>query len=197
MSTDLDSNPGPFAIPATPPMGDPSASGPLAGLKVLELASEWTAFAGKLLADLGAEVILVEPPSGSPMRNYEPFFEGIPGPDRSLWWWHYQTSKFGVALADDDPRLTELIGHADVLLTDDPERTDRWHRDNLIHVTVTPYGRGNPRHGDPATDLTILAGGGPVWSCGYDDHSLPPIRGAGNQAFHTAGLHAVAATVGG
>src|SRR5262249_44682763 len=38
----------------------------------------------------------------------------------------------------------------------------------------------------PATDLTALAAGGPVWSCGYDDHSLPPVRGGGNQAFHIA-----------
>ena len=37
---------------------------------------------------------------------------------------------------------------------------------------------------EPATDLTLLAGGGPVWSCGYDDHTLPPVRGGGNQAFH-------------
>ncbi len=63
----------------------------------------------------------------------------------------------------------------------------------LIVVSITPFGRCTSRVDDPATDLTILAGAGPVWSCGYDDHSLPPVRGGGNQAIHTAGLHAVPA----
>ena len=184
-----------FPAPEAPPVDDASALGPLTGIRVLELASWWTAFAGKVMADLGAEVVLVEPPGGSPLRAYEPFLDAVPGPDRSLWWWHYQTSKLGVVLADDDPRLAALAAHADVLVTDTPARTDALHRDDFIHVTITPFGRGNPRDGEPATDLTVLAGGGPVWNCGYDDHSIAPVRGAGNQAMHTVGLHAVAATL--
>ena len=58
----------------------------------------------------------------------------------------------------------------------------------LIHAAITPFGRDDPRSLEPFTDLTILAGGGPVWSCGYDDHSLPPVRGGGGQGFHT-GCH--------
>ena len=60
--------------------------GPLGGIRVVELAHDHVAWAGKLLADLGAEVILVEPPGGSPQRAYEPFVDDVPGPDRSLWW---------------------------------------------------------------------------------------------------------------
>ena len=45
------------------------------------------------------------------------------------------------------------------------------------------------------TDLTLQAGAGPVWSCGYDDHGLPPVRPGGNQGFHTACLWAVEATM--
>jgi benzylsuccinate CoA-transferase BbsE subunit len=59
----------------------------------------------------------------------------------------------------------------------------------LVHASITPYGSGGPSV--PATDLTVLAEGGPVWSCGYDDHSLPPIRGEGGQAFHVASHWAV------
>jgi len=51
---------------------------------------------------------------------------------------------------------------------------------------VTPFGRGSVNAAAPVTDLTILAGAGPAWSCGYDDHALPPVRGGGNQGFHTA-----------
>ena len=57
----------------------------------------------------------------------------------------------------------------------------------LVMVSITPFGpvvaRGRTSR---STDLTLLAEAGPVWSCGYDDHSLPPVRGGGNQGFHTA-----------
>jgi crotonobetainyl-CoA:carnitine CoA-transferase CaiB-like acyl-CoA transferase len=183
--------------------------GPLDGLRVVELASEWTAFAGRLLGELGAQVILVEPPEGAAARQYGPFLEDRPGIERSLWWWHYQSSKLGVTVdvgqdagADTFRRLADW---ADVVLEGEEvgrlaslglDHTElRATRPALIWVSVTPFGRDNPRAGEPATDLTILSGGGPVWSCGYDDHSLPPVRGGGNQASHTAGLHAVAATL--
>ena len=74
-----------------------AGGGPLQGITVVELAAETTAYTGKLLVDLGASVTLVEPPGGSPLRAYEPFAGDVPGPDRSLWWWHYQASKQTVA----------------------------------------------------------------------------------------------------
>jgi crotonobetainyl-CoA:carnitine CoA-transferase CaiB-like acyl-CoA transferase len=49
------------------------------------VASEWAAYAGKLLADLGAEVVLVEPRAGHHTRGYGPFVDDVPGPERSLW----------------------------------------------------------------------------------------------------------------
>ena len=55
---------------------------------------------------------------------------------------------------------------------------------------MTPYGRGEPLSDLPVTDLTLMAAGGPPWSCGYDDHSLPPVRGWGNQGYQT-GCHYV------
>ncbi len=70
--------------------------GPLAGVRVVELSHEHVAFAGKLLADLGAEVTVVEPPGGSAQRAFGPFLDDEPGPERSLWWWHYNTSKRSV-----------------------------------------------------------------------------------------------------
>ena len=153
----------------------------------MELASEWTAFAGKLLAELGAEVILVEPPEGSSVRGYEPFAGDEPGPERSLWWWHYQTSKRGVTLDLADPagrdRLRRLVGSGGRRARGRRCRVGwrrsasttaalRGERPELIWVSISPFGTDNPRSGEPATDLTILAGGGPVWSCGYDDHTL-------------------------
>ena len=70
----------------------------LEDVRVLEVGGEIGAWCGKLLADMGAEVIKVEPPRGDPTRAYEPFYENEPGPDRSLFFWHYNTSKRGITL---------------------------------------------------------------------------------------------------
>jgi crotonobetainyl-CoA:carnitine CoA-transferase CaiB-like acyl-CoA transferase len=174
----------------------------LKGLRVIELANERLAFAGKLLGDMGADVILVEPPGGDPSRGYPPWLDDEPGEDRSLYWWHYNTSKRSIVLdlenADDRDRFRALIVDADVLIESEP--TTRLQdlgidyaalgqlNPRLIHAAMTPYGRNHPDSDLPVTDLTLLAGGGPVWSCGYDDHSLPPVRGWGNQGYHT-GCH--------
>lgn len=64
-------------------------------------------------------------------------------------------------------------------------------RADLIQCSVTPFGRSGPRSDEPVTDLTMLAGGGPVWSCGYDDHEIPPVRGGGNQGYQTGGVWVV------
>ena len=181
----------------------------LEGLRVIELASERTAFAGKLLADMGADVIVVEPPGGDTTRGIGPFVGDEPGTERSLHWWYYNTSKRGVTLDLGSPRgrelLEGLVERTDVLLEgEDPGRLaelgldwDRMHavNDQLVMTSITPFGRSGPRSEAPATDLTLLAGAGPVWSCGYDDHTLPPIRGGGNQAFHTGAHWAAMATL--
>jgi benzylsuccinate CoA-transferase BbsE subunit len=182
-------------------------AGPLAGLRVIELAHERTAFAGKLLADAGADVIVVEPPGGAAQRMHEPFVDDVPDPRRSLSWWHYNTSKRGVTLDLDTARgrelLQSLVRETDVVL----EGEDPGHlaargldyaslaplRDGLLMVSITPFGQAAPRHDEPATDLTLNASGGMAWMCGYDDHSLPPVRGGGNQSFHTGAHYALMA----
>jgi benzylsuccinate CoA-transferase BbsE subunit len=176
-----------------------SPSGPLAGLRIIELSSEMGAWAGRLMAGMGADVILVEPPGGDRTRAYPPFQDDTPHPERSLWFWHYNAGKRGITLDLESPAdaaaLRQLAAGADFRL--ESERPGRLAalgldyadlkplNDRLIMVSTTPYGREGPGRLDEATDLTILAGGGPVWSTGYDDHSLPPVRGGGNQGYHT------------
>lgn len=177
----------------------------LIGTRVVELSNERIAFAGKLMGDMGADVVLVEPPGGSPSRRYPPFADDEPDPEKSLYWWHYNTSKRGLVLdlerAAGRAAFLELIATADVLIESEaPGRLAALGLDydalsqvksDLIHVSMTPYGRDTEKKSWPATDLTILAGGGPVWSCGYDDHSIPPIRGGGNQGYQTGCHYAV------
>jgi crotonobetainyl-CoA:carnitine CoA-transferase CaiB-like acyl-CoA transferase len=174
-------------------------------VRVLELASESAALAGKVLADLGADVVVVEPPTGHASRAFTPFAGDIPGPDRSLWWWYYNTGKRGVTLDLAEPadagRFRRLVEMSDVVVeAEPPDRLSALGLDfemmastlpALVWATVTPFGRRSVRAVEPATDLTIAASAGPAWSCGYDDHSLPPVRPGGNQAYHTASLWAV------
>lgn len=172
----------------------------LAGIKVIELAHERISLAGKLLGDMGADVILVEPPGGAPMRAYPPFTTGWDDTKHSLHWWHFQTNKRSIELdldaADDRELFRQLVKQSDVLLESEPinrlaDLGVDWPdlqaaNPALVHAAITPYGRGDPASDLPTTDLTLLAEGGPVWSCGYDDHQLPPVRGWGDQAHNTA-----------
>ena len=170
----------------------------LEGIRIIELAHERVSWAGKLLGDMGADVILVEPEKGTASRDYPPFLDGQPGENRSLYFWHYNTSKRSVLLnlEQNSREFKKLIETADILIEGEP--TNRLAdlkldypelsklNQKLIHIAITPYGRENPLSNAPATDLTIMAAGGPPWSCGYDDHGLPPVRGWGNQSYHTA-----------
>ena len=184
-------------------------AGPLTGLRVVELASSRACFAGKLLAIYGAEVIVVEPRGGHETRGWAPFAGDIEDPERSLWWWHYNTNKLGVTLDLDDgsdaDALRSLVATADIVLEaeapgalaarqlDYPDLRSR--NPSMIWVSVTPFGRSGPRATELSTDLTVLAAGGPVWSCGYDDHSIPPVRGGGNQGYQTGSIFATMAAL--
>jgi len=177
----------------------------LTGYRVIELASERCALAGKLLADMGAEVIVVEPPGGCQTRAWEPFADDVPGLENSLHWWHYNTSKKSVMVDIETEvgaqQFRSLLATADVVIEAEPlGRLDAlgldWNQlredeSELIWTSISHHGRDGAD--PPATDLTLLAEGGPVWSCGYDDQQLPPVRGGGNQAFHTACHYAVPA----
>jgi benzylsuccinate CoA-transferase BbsE subunit len=177
----------------------------LTGLRVVELASDRAAYAGKLMGDLGADVIVVEAPGGHASRLYGPFVADKADSDQCLWWWNYNTSKRSVVLdlASEEGRaqFRRLAASADIVLEgEDPGVLEalgidhpqlRAEAPGLIWVSVTPMGRLCADQHEPATDLTLMSSGGIVWNCGYDDHSLPPIRPSGGHAHHTASAFAV------
>jgi crotonobetainyl-CoA:carnitine CoA-transferase CaiB-like acyl-CoA transferase len=186
-----------------------AAPGALHGVRVVEVASEHGALAGRILSDLGAEVIVVEPPGGHPSRGFGPFLDDQPGAERSLWWWFYNAGKRSVVLdlhtTEDADRFRSLVRTCDMVLeTERPGALDDLGVGyealgagdaGPVWVSITPFGRRSPRSCEPVTDLTLQAGAGPVWSCGYDDHLLPPVRPGGNQGYHTACLWAVEAAL--
>jgi len=174
---------------------------PLTGLKVVEIANDIGGeFAGLLLAQMGAEVVKLEPPEGSPTRAVGPFANGKDGPDTSLNFWFYNSNKKSVtadlAAPDGKAALAGLLQDADVLVsTLQPKALKALGLDlralsdahpKLIVLSVTPFGLTGPWADYKSSDLVALAAGGPLNSCGYDDHSIPPIRPGGNQGYHSA-----------
>jgi len=187
----------------------PDGEGLLSGLKVIELASAHAAFTGKLLAEMGAAVLVVEPAGGDETRRWFPKIETACGEVGSLWWEHYATSKRSVVAdlrtQEGAELVARLIRAADIVLDGAPaggrEGVGLDPRDwcgalpALIWTSVTSFGHADPRSSEPFSDLTILAEGGPVWSCGYDDHRLPPVRGGGNQGYQLGCIFAAMATL--
>lgn len=199
-------------------------------VRIIEIAHPFTAFAGRLMADAGADVILIEPPGGAEQRYDGPFAEDRPSGETSLAWWAENAGKRSVVIdLETGPGrrfFRELIATADVLLEAErpgylndlgldypdltgmpmdggtngennatvPEDPSAVNAD-LIHLSITPFGRAEAGGGDDMTDLTILARGGPMWSCGYDDHELPPVRGRGNQGVRITAHFAVMSTL--
>jgi crotonobetainyl-CoA:carnitine CoA-transferase CaiB-like acyl-CoA transferase len=184
-------------------------TGALDGIRVVEIASTWAAWGGRALAEMGADVVVVEPPGGHHTRTLGPFAGDRTHPDRSLWWWYYNASKRSVVIDLDDPagrdRFRRLVDGADIVLEGEPpgrlaaggiDHVDlRAEQPELIWTSVTSHGRASPRSQEPWTDLTMIAASGVAWMNGYDDHSLPPMRGRGNQSLQIAGIHAAMATL--
>ncbi len=181
--------------------------GPLDGVRVVELSGAEAQFCGKLLADLGADVIKVEPPGGEATRGIGPFLADQPGPDRSLSFWHYNTSKRGVTLDLEHPAgldaFRRLVAHADVLLESRAPGTlpalglayETLSADNpgLVMCSLTPFGQTGPWRDYVSSDLTHFAAGGQMASCGYDDADDPaatPIAPDGGNAWHTGSHYA-------
>ena len=152
---------------------------------MVDLTIERGELCGRLLSDLGAEVIRVEPPAGSPSRAMAPR-DG----DHSLFWTFRNAGKLGVALELDDvaerDRLHELLGHSDVALTSaEPGTLDGTGLDaaelaerhpHLIVVSITAYGRTGPYAGRDVPDAVIEATGGMAFKAGTHEGGpiLPP-----------------------
>ena len=191
----------PNPVPATTRTPGSDPEGAFAGLQVLELADEKGQWCGKLMADMGANVIKIEPPGGDAARTVGPFYEDVPHRERSLSFWHYNTSKRGITLnleTEDGRRLfRRLAGKADVILeTFRPGYLaslelgyQELKKDNpgLIMCSLTPFGQEGPWKDYQTSDLLHLAAGGQMASCGYteeDEPDAPPIAPGGGQAWH-------------
>jgi crotonobetainyl-CoA:carnitine CoA-transferase CaiB-like acyl-CoA transferase len=161
-------------------------------------------YCGKLLADMGADVIKVEPPGGDPARQYGPFPKESAHPEKSALFLYNNTSKRAITLDLEDSRGLEkfkrLLEWADILIDNHPPKIledrelgwDALHALNrdLVYISITPYGRTGPRADVRGDELTLIHAGGvgnllPSRSVSVD---RAPVKLGGNQVGYIGGL---------
>lgn len=164
---------------------------PLSHYRILDLTDDRGQFAGFLLAQLGADVICVEPPTGQRSRAIAPFIDDEPGADRSLFHWAYNRGKRSVVV--DDRQLVELAQSADAVISSDAYPVDlealRETNPALVTASITPFGSDGPKAGWLSTDLTNFAAGGVMSVTGDQDRA--PLRVSHPQSWLIASTDAV------
>lgn len=182
----------------------------LQGLKVLELGNMVSAaYAAKLMADLGADVIKVEEPTGDLARQRGPFPQGMPDAEQSGVFLYLNTNKRGCTLdLEREPEaLRRLTAWADVLIHNySPADMLRLGIDyhafraidpRLVMCSITPFGLTGPHKDYHAYELTLAHGGGWAWLSpgGSDRPDLPPLKAFGHQCGFQIGLTAAMAAL--
>jgi len=179
----------------------------LKGYRVLDLTDEKGSFCGKILGDLGADVIKVEKPGGDPARRIGPFFNGTIDPEKSLHWWSYNSSKRGITLNLEDPEgrdlFLKLCKSAHIVIESfQPGHLNKYGLDydrlsaanpKLIMTSITPFGQTGPYKDRKASDIAILAMSGLMSITGYIDRA--PIRMCLDQTYLLGSIHGVVGTL--
>jgi len=179
----------------------------LSHLRVLDVTDSGASVAGRILADLGAEVVLVEPIGGVASRRLAPFADDVIDPERSLEFWSRHRAKHSleIDLTEGEARdqLERLIKASDVWIDDrtfpglsDPGLSDAGFNaatieqlnPRMVHALVSPFGEGGPKDDWAATDLTITASSHAMWMTGDADRA--PLSCSIPQALLHAGADA-------
>ncbi len=180
----------------------------LDGVRVVEFTDELGSYCGKLLADLGAEVIKVEPPGGGRQHNSGPFRTGFEGkPDASLAFWVHNTSKQSVVLDLDSPdgraKAKKLALSADIVIEDQPVGRMAElglgyaelaaEKPSLVYTSITGFGQTGPHAGWAYSDIVGQATGGIMTLAG--EPADPPNMIYGHQADVSASIQAAQGTM--
>ncbi len=175
--------------------------------RALDLTGVEGFLCGKLLADLGVDVIKIEPTGGDPARRLGPFYHDQPGPERSLHWWAYNAGKKSVTLdlttERDRKAFLQLVAVSDIVVESFPPGRmaelglshDELSRLNpgIISVSITGFGQSGPYASHECTDIVCMAASGYMNLLGEPDR--PPLRISLPQAFLHAANDAAAAAM--
>ncbi|MFC5337390.1 CaiB/BaiF CoA transferase family protein [Leucobacter denitrificans] len=182
----------------------PNPGGALHGITVLDLGGEIANYCGRMFAQLGANVILVEPPGGSSYRAAPPLAQST-GESLRFAYDNCDKRSIEVNLGTPEGRetFTRLAKSADLLLDDRTQHDleaqgfgyDELHTQfpNLTVTAITPFGLAGPYSNYVATDATCMAFGGMLWLGGYDDGA--PVQAAGHQSFRAGSLFGAVASM--
>ncbi|HVZ43582.1 MAG TPA: CoA transferase [Ramlibacter sp.] len=179
----------------------------LEGLRVLDISGPMGNYSGKLFADMGADVILVEPPGGTALRHEPPFIGDVAGVERSLNYAYQNTSKRGIVLdldtASGQRIFRELAAKADLVIETQPPgwmaargigyEALKALNPRISVASITPFGQTGPYAHLQATDLVGLALGGLLYMGGYRDAA--PTQAHGDQAFKCAAMYGAVAAM--
>jgi benzylsuccinate CoA-transferase BbsE subunit len=159
-----------------------AAAGALSGVRVLDLATNAVAYCSRLLADLGAEVIRVEPPGGSGLRTTAPqrtVNDRVASCAHAFWNANKKSVTLDLEQSEGRKLFGDLVAKSDIVIeTFAPGTLAAWglgydelkrRNPGIILVSVTPYGQSGPRAKFRATDLTLLAAGGLLSLGGYPE----------------------------
>jgi crotonobetainyl-CoA:carnitine CoA-transferase CaiB-like acyl-CoA transferase len=172
--------------------------------RVLDLTDERGLLCGKLMGDMGADVIKIEHPGGDPARDIGPFYKDDIHPEKSLFWFALNLNKRGITLdiLRDDGRqiLKKLVKTADFLIESFPPGfldelgLGYTHLEainpRIIMVSITPFGQKGPYADYKAPDIVGMAMGGMMQICGDPDR--PPVRISHPQAYYFAAADGLA-----
>jgi len=175
---------------------------PLSGLRVIDLAGGEAAFCSKLLADLGAEVVKVEPRGGCPSRQAGPFAGNPISPHSSLSFWYHNSGKVCVTLdlenANDRQKLLDIAANSDALIESFRPGylagLGLGYKElceinpGLVVASVTGFGQTGPYAQYKSSPLIAAACGGQMYVCGRPGR--PPLKPYGDQPYYTASLFA-------
>lgn len=190
----------------SPPTQSETASA-LSGIRVLDMSGLAGQYCGKQYADLGADVILVEPITGSPVRREGPFLDDRSHIEYSLQFAYFNAGKRGIAIDLDREAgqriLRELAKDADLVIeSEKPGTLDARGLDygalsalnpGVVLTSITPFGQTGPYALYEAEDIVALALGGLLYLGGYPETS--PIAAHGNQAYLAAAQFASVASM--
>jgi benzylsuccinate CoA-transferase BbsE subunit len=175
---------------------------PYSGVRIIDLTAELGAYAGRLFADLGGEVIRIEPPQGRADRRAAPAFPGASGAYGGIPFALLNANKSSVVVDLETPdgraRFRDLIGAAAVVLFEPGPRQDYDLASVLdvpgkrVTTTISYFGLHGPYSGYVGSDLVAQALGGIAWLTG--EPGKPPLRLAGEQSYFVTSLYAAAAT---
>jgi len=175
--------------------------------RVLDLTNERGGLCGRVLGDMGADVIKIEKPGGDPSRRIGPYYKDIPDPEKSLFWWAFNGNKRGITLNIEVGQGREiferLVTSAHFVIESfDPGYMDKRGlgyaelsalNPRIIVTSITPFGQKGPYAACKASDLVVQSMGGQVFIAG--DADRPPVQIGFPVSYSLAGLEAAAGSL--